>query len=396
MSNRVLLESIVAKIGNGIDAEQIDQPSDGMFPISRIETIWDGVIDFERVKYAQVTKAEIDKYALQSGDILFSHINSPTHIGKTAIYRSDQPLIHGINLLLIRVDQKKCYPEYLNYYFKSKNVRALFRARCKKAVNQASLNQPDILELEVPLPPLTEQKRIASLLARADRLRQLRRTAHDLSDSVLQSVFLEMFGDPFRNEKGWERIEIAELIRSGDTINYGVVQPGDDFPNGTPVIRVGDLDNLDKDITSLKLIDPKIEASYKRSRIVGDEILIACVGSIGKIALATEKMKGFNIVRAVARVPADYSLVNRLFLAAYLSMPIIQDFFQRETRTVAQPTLNITQIEETPILMPPLSLQEEFAGVVARVESLRGRMGESVRQVEGLFESLLNQAFNQI
>jgi type I restriction enzyme S subunit len=105
-------------------------------------------------------------------------------------------------------------------------------------------------------------------------------------------------------------------------------------------------------------------------------------------------MKGFNIVRAVARVPADYSLVNRLFLAAYLSMPIIQDFFQRETRTVAQPTLNITQIEETPILMPPLSLQEEFAGVVARVESLRGRMGESTRQVEGLFESLLAQSFD--
>lgn len=212
MSNRVLLESIVAKIGNGIDAEQIDQPSDGMLPISRIETIWDGVIDFERVKYAQVTKAEIDKYALQSGDILFSHINSPTHIGKTAIYRSDQTLIHGINLLLIRVDQKKCYPEYLNYYFKSKNVRALFRARCKKAVNQASLNQPDILELEVPLPPLIEQKRIASLLARADRLRQLRRTAHDLGDALLQSVFLEMFGDVKTNSKNWDMCIIDDIV----------------------------------------------------------------------------------------------------------------------------------------------------------------------------------------
>jgi type I restriction enzyme S subunit len=74
-------------------------------------------------------------------------------------------------------------------------------------------------------------------------------------------------------------------------------------------------------------------------------------------------------------------------------MPIIQDFFQKETRTVAQPTLNITQIEETLILMPPLSLQEEFAGVVARVEGLRGRMSEAGRQVEGLFESLLAEAF---
>ena len=121
-------------------------------------------------------------------------------------------MIHCINLLLIRVDQKKCYPEYLNYYFKSKDVRALFRARCKKAVNQASLNQPDILELEVPLPPLTEQKRIASLLARADRLRQLRRTAHDLGDALLQSVFLEMFGDSQFNDKKWELVTLGDKI----------------------------------------------------------------------------------------------------------------------------------------------------------------------------------------
>ncbi|MCJ7584706.1 MAG: restriction endonuclease subunit S, partial [Anaerolineales bacterium] len=144
---------------------------------------------------------------------------------------------------------------------------------------------------------------------------------------------------------------------------------------------------------NLKLIDPAVEASYRRSRIVGDEILIACVGSIGKIALVNEKLKGFNIVRAVARVPANYALINRLFLATYLSMPFVQDFFQIETRTVSQPTLNITQIEETPILLPPLPQQEQFATVVRRVESLRARAWESARQGEGLFQSLLHEAF---
>ena len=358
----------------------------GTIPWLIIEDLNDGVVTSSQKTITELGLKNSSAKIVEPGTLLIAMYGSIGKLGISGIRCATNQAI-----AFCRHNPELVDVNFLFYYLLFSREKLLDMG---KGNTQQNIGQAVLKEYEIPLPPLTEQKRIASLLARADRLRHLRRTAHELGETLLQSVFLEMFGDPFRNEKGWERIEVAELIRSGDTINYGVVQPGDDFPNGTPVIRVGDLDNLDKDITSLKLIDPKIEASYKRSRIVGDEILIACVGSIGKIALATEKMKGFNIVRAVARVPADYSLVNRLFLAAYLSMPIIQDFFQRETRTVAQPTLNITQIEETPILMPPLSLQEEFAGVVARVESLRGRMSEGERQVEGLFESLLAEAFS--
>jgi type I restriction enzyme S subunit len=392
MSNRVLLESIVAKIGNGIDAEQIDQPSDGMLPISRIETIWDGVIDFERVKYAQVTKAEIDKYALQSGDILFSHINSPTHIGKTAIYRSDQTLIHGINLLLIRVDQKKCYPEYLNYYFKSKNVRALFRARCKKAVNQASLNQPDILELEVPLPSLTEQKRIASLLRRADRLRQLRRTAHDLGDALLQSVFLEMFGDIKTNSKNWDMCIIDDVVEFSQ---YGTSEKSNSENRGYPVLGMANITyegRIDLEKLSYVELSDKEFAGLKLER--GDVIFNRTNSTelVGKTAYWN-----YDFDAVIASYLVKLKLKKEMlpeFFVAMLNMLHYKNMFQeRCKKAVGQSNISPTLLKEFPIFVPPLSLQEEFAGVVARVESLRGRMGESERQVEGLFESLLNQSF---
>jgi type I restriction enzyme S subunit len=390
MSNRVLLESIVAKIGNGIDAEQIDQPSDGMLPISRIETIWDGVIDFERVKYAEVTKAEIDKYALQSGDILFSHINSPTHIGKTAIYRSDQTLIHGINLLLIRVDQKKCYPEYLNYYFKSDNVRALFRARCKKAVNQASLNQPDVLSLEVPLPPLTEQKRIASLLARADRLRRLRGAADDLGDALLQSVFLEMFGDVVRNEKGWEKAAISDLgkVQTGNTPSREEPENFGDF------IEWIKSDNIrDEQLYVSPSREKLSELGLKKGRTVdAGAVLITCIAGsldhIGDTSL-TDRTVSFNQqINAVC----PFDDVNPLFLRTMLH--IAKPYVQYNASAGMKHIITKSKLDELVLVKPPLSLQEEFAGVVARVESLRGRMSESTRQVEGLFESLLAEAFS--
>ncbi len=394
MSNRVLLESIVAKIGNGIDAEQIDQPSDGMLPISRIETIWDGVIDFERVKYAQITKAEIDKYALQSGDILFSHINSPTHIGKTAIYRSDQPLIHGINLLLIRVDQKKCYPEYLNYYFKSKNVRALFRARCKKAVNQASLNQPDILELEVPLPPLTEQKRIASLLARADRLRQLRRTAHDLGDALLQSVFLEMFGDALTGNN--PKIPLVPLETLCTKITDGTHVTPTYLNDGVPFLSVKNITKVlgTLDFSDIKYISPEEHKKIsKLSNVERGDILYTKVGATYGYAQIVDTDREFSIFVSVALLKPNKSKILPKFFEVVMNSVFVKEQADRLVSGIGVPDLHLREIKTFQIPLPPLSLQEEFVGVVARVESLRGRMGESTRQVEGLFESLLAESF---
>jgi len=413
MTERVLLEDIVTKIGNGIDAEQIDQPSDGMLPISRIETIWDGVIDFERVKYAQVAKAEIDKYALQSGDILFSHINSPTHIGKTAIYRSDQTLIHGINLLLIRVDQKKCYPEYLNYYFKSKNVRALFRARCKKAVNQASLNQPDILELEVPLPPLSEQKRIASLLARADRLRSLRRTAHELGESLLQSVFLEMFGDVKSNPKKWDVEVIGEFIRPTKQMNPKVLGRSDFW-----YVDITSIDRQSKTIVEPKLLKIEDAPSRARKHISANDILVSTVhpnlNAVAKVPYRLDNQiasTGFCVLR-----PDTKKLTSEYLFAIVQSKYFVDHLVKNETGA-NYPAVSDGIILDTPIPVPPLSLQEEFAAIVlgrsalgrsgappvledasrsartASVESLRGRMGEAERQAEALFQSLLAQSF---
>ncbi|MBL8080242.1 MAG: restriction endonuclease subunit S [Anaerolineales bacterium] len=395
MTDRVLLEDIVTKIGNGIDAEQVDQQSNGMLPISRIETIWNGAIDFDRVKFAHVSQKEIEKYALKSGDILFSHINSPEHIGKTGLYRSEQTLIHGINLLLIRVDQEKCHPEYLDYYFKSKNVRALFRARCKKAVNQASLNQPDVLSLEIPLPPLTEQKRIASLLRRADRLRALRRTAHELGESLLQSVFLEMFGNVVKNEKGFDVYPFEELstrITKGESPNwqgFSYEESGVLFITSENVLW-GTLD-----ISSPKYISEKFHNKLKRSQLAKNDLLINLVGaSIGRAALVTDDALPANINQAVATVSIDTTKLNTYFALYQILNPYKQNQLLGNIVESARANISLTNISELNLIVPPLNLQEEFAGVVARVESLRGRMSESTRQVEGLFESLLAEAFN--
>lgn len=155
------LDDLLTKISNGANVVQYEDKTG--YPISRIETIWNESIDLGRVRYIRESDAEfVEKYALQHGDILFSHINSDAHLGKTALFRSQVPiLIHGINLLLLRPAQG-ISPDFLNYQFKYLRFRGAFIDAAQRAVNQSSINQKKLKSLEFVVPPIAEQHRIVA------------------------------------------------------------------------------------------------------------------------------------------------------------------------------------------------------------------------------------------
>jgi type I restriction enzyme S subunit len=254
------------------------------------------------------------------------------------------------------------------------------------------LTGQDLARYRFPLPPLVEQRRIAAILDQAETLRAQRRAAIAQLDSLGQAIFLEMFGDPARNRHGWPTCSLESLVKPKDSLNYGVVQPGDDVDNGVPLIRVGDLIGGVVRLSSLKKIAPEIEAAYKRSRLTGGEILVSCVGTIGVVALVEPAMRGFNIARAVARIPLAED-VNRLFVAEYLKSSYVQSYFTSELRTVSQPTLNIKQICETKVVLPPLVLQHQFSQRVIAVEHLKVTHRTALAHLNELFASLQHRAF---
>jgi type I restriction enzyme, S subunit len=257
---------------------------------------------------------------------------------------------------------------------------------------RGKLTQAGASQIVIPLPPLSEQRRIAAILDKADTLRAKRRAALAQLDTLTQSIFLDMFGDPATNPRNSPRRPLASLIREDDTINYGVVQPGDDLDEGVPLVRVGDLVEGKVSHSDLKRIAPSIEVAYKRSRLRGDEVLVSCVGSVGVVALADESVSGFNIARAVARIPLAQT-TNRRFMAAYLNTDFVQRYFTNELRTVSQPTRNIKQLSETTVVLPPFEAQREFARRVSALEGLATAHRTSLRQLEALFGTLQHRAF---
>ncbi len=166
----VRLGEIVERIKNGFVYHFSLMSKEGI-PITRIETISEGYIDESKVGYLDFSYYELVKaFKLKFGDILFSHINSFEHVGKTAIYNGKPPfLIHGMNLLLLRAKGNVCHPFFLIFLLKSEEIRKKIRSLSRQAVNQVSIKISDLSELSIPLPPLSEQKRIAEILSQIDQ-----------------------------------------------------------------------------------------------------------------------------------------------------------------------------------------------------------------------------------
>ncbi len=200
----VNFDQVLVLIRNGTTASQ-NKDGKGI-AVSRIETISMSKIDFERVRHiAEVSDELQNSYILKPGDILFSHINSPSHLGKTGLYMEDMPpLIHGMNLLMLRPIRYSYLSEFINLICVHLRNSGDFSAIAHHAVNQASINQDRLRQVVFPLPPSSEQCEIVKTVEEKITL-----VDHQLSDidcnieklyRLRQSILKHMFNGKLLRE----------------------------------------------------------------------------------------------------------------------------------------------------------------------------------------------------
>jgi type I restriction enzyme S subunit len=184
----VKLRDVLLLLRNGLTAKQ-NKEGNG-YPVTRIETISEEKIDPSKLGYVpDLAEKDVKEYKLIEGDVLFSHINSLEHIGKTAIYEGDPEfLLHGMNLLLLRPDKSKIHPKFLLHLLRLFRVRRIFWAMSKKAVNQASINQTELGGLRIFLPSLSEQQKIAEILSTIDKKLEIERNEKAKLEKIKQGL----------------------------------------------------------------------------------------------------------------------------------------------------------------------------------------------------------------
>lgn len=169
----VPLRRMASGFNNGTSAEQISRGTTA-FPVSRIETISTGTINYDKVGFIREENVD-SRFWLELGDILLSHINSFEMVGNCAQFLGERPLLHGMNLIRIR-PKNRAVGAFMFMFMKSANFRYEMRSLCKPAINQVSVTTTAIKGIHIPLPPLPEQNAIVRFLDWADR--RIRRYIH--------------------------------------------------------------------------------------------------------------------------------------------------------------------------------------------------------------------------
>lgn len=386
----VSLESISEFIRNGASIKQSKDA--GGLPITRIETIAERKVNLEKCGYADVNDSEYRDYRLSNGDILISHINSEKHLGKCAIYEcSRSDVIHGMNLLCLRPIKGMVFPRYLFHYLSSPEFGRLIPSITKKSVNQASFTVTAFKGLEIPLPPLAEQKRIAAILDKADAIRRKRQQAIQLADEFLRSVFLDMFGE-YVTADGYAEADKAKIRDLVDYIDYRGKTPTKS-ESGIPLITAKNVKKGFVDVEPREYIPAEnYEAWMTRGLPQENDILFTTEAPLGNVALLGKYEKVVVGQRLIAL--RSKGRVTHEFLMHLLLDPFVQGLIMNRSSGSTVKGIRTKELYEIELPIPDIDRQVEFSNIYWKIKSLTQNEFISSGWNEDVFNSLSQRAFS--
>jgi type I restriction enzyme S subunit len=332
---------------------------------------------------------ELSDYEILPNDVLVTTMGT---IGRAASAPRDiGRVIFDSHLFRMRVDTSRVFPPYLCYALNSDLVAAQL-ARMARGAIMDGLNTKILRECSIPLPEISEQKRIAERLDEADRLRQTRRYALELTDTFLPAAFRELFGSPREVFKRWPVVRLADCCQR---ITDGTHLTPEFLDQGVPFIFVKNIENARIDFQTDKFISNEVhEKLYSRCPVEEDDILYTIVGATYGQAAPVGAFTKFAFQRHIAHLKPNPAQVLPKFLVTIMQLPIVKTQADRWARGAAQPTINLKELKEFLIPVPPLPLQKRFTAMVERVGRLRAVQREALRQADHLFASLLQRAFS--
>lgn len=386
-----VLEDFSLFIRNGASIKQTDGAKGD--PITRIETIANRTVNLTKCGYADISSEDYEKYLLQEGDILISHINSTKHLGKCAIYEGDEVnIIHGMNLLCLRVDENKAHAKYVFYMLSSSGFLEQLPKITKNSVNQSSFNVKSFQKLNLPLPPLETQKKIAAVLEKADQLRKDCKQMEQELNSLAQSVFIDMFGDPVTNPKGWGSSSLEAEMQFLTSGSRGWAKHYDDEGDSI-FIRI---QNVLKDklrLNDIQKISPPNTQEAIRTKVQDGDILLSITADLGRACVVRNIESDSYISQHLALIRIKESNLVPEFLSAFLISPAGIGQFEQKNKGGTKAGLNFSDIRSIKVLLPPKELQVKFKKIKEDLEQKIIQLNQTAKVYDDLFNSLMQKAF---
>lgn len=361
-------------------------------PVLQGKNITGNEFVWKEIRFITDQKAEtLKRSSTIPGDHLIIKIGS---IGYSAIL--DDLKGHGFaiipaNLARIRPDRSKIDDRFLHRILTSDFISRHFQKVASKTA-QPALSLKKIKETEIPLPPLEEQRRIAKILDVADALRAKRREALAQLDTLLQATFLDMFGDPVTNPKGWEVKQLDEICQK---ITDGTHHSPPIQDSGIPYITAKHLkpDGI-KFFENPWFISEKDHIEiYRRCNPKKDDVLYIKDGATTGIAAINRYDFPFSMLSSLALLRTNKKICTPEYLCSWLNDNQNKTNLLGNMGGAAIKRLTLAKIKSFKVPLPPITIQLKYTKIVLSIEQQKARMRAHLAELDGLFGALQQRAF---
>lgn len=346
---------------------------------------WLSIADMNQGRYLNNTKEYITDLGVKASNIKLIPKNTlvlsyKLSIGKVGI--TQKPMYTNEAIASLTELDSQVDINYL--YWALQHIDLLENA--DRAAMGKTLNKAKLSGVKIPLPPLEEQRRIASILDQADELRQKRQQAIEKLDQLLQATFIDMFGDPVSNPKGWDKKLLSDLV----TIDAPLVEPMEkEFEN---LLHYGP-DRISKDSGKLlPALTAKEDMLISKKFLCDDRhILYSKIRPyLNKVAMVQEKC----LCSADVYPVEPKSQLTKHFLWHILRSKSFLDHAETFSNRANIPKINRNQFLQYECIVPTMEAQQKFENISKDIQRQIDFQNLSLESIEKLFSSLQNQAFN--
>jgi type I restriction enzyme S subunit len=384
----------VCKISNGFAFKSDKYVSTNGGRVIRITNVQKGKIVDNAPKLYPFSELEnLENYKIDEGDIMMSLTGNVGRVGKFP--KELLPAYINQRVCRIKTNSSRLIDDYL-FHFLNSNKFENDAVRNSAGAAQLNLSTNWLADYEIPLPSIQTQQKIAAILDKADELRQYNKQLIEKYDTLTQSLFLEMFGDPVKNEKEWEikELHLVALISSG--ITKGRKNNIVDSIGELPYMRVANVQDGYFDLTEIKTI-PAFKTDLEKFLLKKGDVLMTEGGDpdkLGRGAVWQDEVEQCLHQNHIFKVRVDSTVLTPLYFNKLTSSLYGKKYFLKIAKqTTGIATINKTQLSKFPVLMASISLQNQFEEQVQLIETQKQQAQEALAKSEDLFQSLLQRAF---
>tara|TARA_R110002126_G_scaffold208042_2_gene354992 strand:- start:9195 stop:10394 length:1200 start_codon:yes stop_codon:yes gene_type:complete len=332
---------------------------------------------------------ELKRSQIQEGDVLLTIAGT---IGRTAIVKNiNEPLNCNQAVALIRLGKSDIDKDYLCKYLSSNSAQNQYnRGKVSATISNLSLTQ--IRKLKIPLPKLEIQKKIAAILDEADKIRTLNKELIIKYDALTQSLFLEMFGNPFAGEN-------IEPLKENVKIIGGYAFKSKDFvKDGIPLIKIGTVNKGYFEIDNFSFLPKEFLEKYSKWIVRPNDILMSLTGTVGKndygnVEVSDSTFLEYFLNQRVAKLEPNNEKYLKGFLLGLFSNLKTKTMLTKISRGVRQANISNRDIENLQMIVPPLKMQKKYIDSIELIKNQKQQVQVAAQKSEDLFNSLLQKAF---